>query len=119
MKQSCSVYVAKKAKYCKEKVTDADGVSALDACPVTCSVGCACQDSTSWFAKKKSKNTCANYVAKKAKYVPLFFFLSRRARTVRTQVLQEQSHGRRGCQRPRSLPGDVRDSLLASFVAIR
>ena len=81
MKQSCSVYVAKKAKYCKEKVTDADGVSALDACPVTCSVGCACQDSTSWFAKKKSKNTCANYVAKKAKYVPdVFLFFSRVAR---------------------------------------
>ena len=72
--------MAKKAKYCKEKVADADGVSALDACPVTCGE-CevappaptagptdACADSTSWYNTKKSKNTCEGYVAKKSKY---------------------------------------------------
>ena len=79
-KNTCEGYVSKKSKYCKEKVADTDGVSALDACPVTC-LQCevasaaptaaptdACADSTSWYNTKKSKNTCTGYVAKKSKY---------------------------------------------------
>ena len=54
-KQSCEGYVAKKSKYCKEKVTDVDGVSAIDACPATCLLcvpeETACADSTSWWSR--------------------------------------------------------------------
>ena len=66
-KKTCAEYVAKKVKYCKEKYTSDDGVTSLEACPVTCKAGCACEDSTTWWTKK-SKNTCAEYVAKKSKY---------------------------------------------------
>ena len=72
-KNTCEKYVTKKSKYCKAK--DEDGVSALDACALTCGV-CdkaamseeppstdACFDSTSWYFKK-AKNSCQAYVAK-------------------------------------------------------
>lgn len=58
-------FVAKKAKRCKSKNVDDAGVSPLNACPATCASGCACADSTSWYAKKPSRD-CA-YVAKKTK----------------------------------------------------
>ena len=38
-KNTCEGYVAKKTKYCKEKVTSEDGVSSIDACPAMCG-GC-------------------------------------------------------------------------------
>ncbi|KAH8049135.1 hypothetical protein JL722_12135 [Aureococcus anophagefferens] len=63
-KKDCA-WVAEKGKRCKSKVADDDGVSSLDACPVTCGSGCACADSTSWFYKK-SKKDCA-WVAKKTR----------------------------------------------------
>ena len=63
-KKDCA-WVAEKGRRCKSKVADDDGVSSLDACPVTCGSGCACADSTSWFYKK-SKKDCA-WVAKKIK----------------------------------------------------
>jgi len=63
-KNTCAEYVAKKSKYCKEKYASDDGVSARDACPITCASGCGCVDSTSWFYNKKTKRTC-DYVAKK------------------------------------------------------
>jgi len=66
-KNTCEDYVAKKAKFCKEKCADEDGVSSIEACPVTCDA-CPiwpCVDSTSWFTKKL-ENDC-EYVAKKSK----------------------------------------------------
>ena len=63
-KKDCA-WVAEKGRRCKSKVADDDGVSSLDACPVTCGSGCACADSTSWFSKKAKKD-CA-WVAKKTK----------------------------------------------------
>lgn len=87
-KNTCEGYVAKKSKYCKSKTTDSEGVSALEACPVTCDE-CPpwpCEDSTSWCLsgrvffylarrsfrpdryRKKSKQSCEGYVAKKSKY---------------------------------------------------
>ena len=68
-KNTCADYVAKKSKYCKSKIKDDSDVSALDACPITCSSGCSvsCADSTSWYYKK-TKNTCSEYVTKKSKY---------------------------------------------------
>ena len=69
-KNTCSEYVSKKAKNCKKK--DSFNIRAEDACPMTCGtcevepVDPVCEDSTSWYYKK-SKNTCADYVTKKAK----------------------------------------------------
>jgi hypothetical protein len=38
-KNTCESYVAKKSKYCKEKIKDESDVTAIDACPETCG-GC-------------------------------------------------------------------------------
>ena len=38
-KNTCEGYVAKKSKYCKEKIKDESDVTAIDACPETCG-GC-------------------------------------------------------------------------------
>jgi hypothetical protein len=57
MKQDCA-WVAKKAKkLCKLKTKDADGVSALKACPNACQIcDIACDaDSSAWYSKKKKK----------------------------------------------------------------
>jgi len=61
----------KKTKYCEEdtSVENDEGISASEACPVTCGTcptDSDCTDDETWFTKK-SKNTCAEYVAKKIK----------------------------------------------------